>query len=477
LEQLVDKHELRDNVQFLGALPNHEIQERIGSEDICVVPAVYCADGERDGIPVVLLEAIASGHAVISTRVSGIPELIDDGIHGLLVSERDAEALAKAIERLVENPQLRKSLIAVGQERLACDFNISDKGRTLWNLIDGSADASARQVTAAAAPKVTSQNHNSVVSVIFVNYNGAQFLESLFASIRSQTYPLAEVFFFDNASTDNSVELARLNYPKANVIRFDRNTGYSYPVNEGIRRSGGDYVLILNVDLVLEANFVEELIHALERNPTAGWASGKLLKLTPSGKSDQIDCLGHHMSRGRYATERDYSRPFDWKEYDEERFVFGASACAALYRRSMLSDIELSGEYFDEDFFAYFEDVDMDWRAQLRGWKCLYVPAAVGYHMRGGTGLIKRPEIAACYLANRWLMLVKNDVTTHFLHDLLPFLLRLARDLYSYLRESPTALLLGTVRFVKHLPRTWKKRKIIQSKRLTALIYIRGLIR
>jgi GT2 family glycosyltransferase len=310
-----------------------------------------------------------------------------------------------------------------------------------------------------------------------VNSNGAKFLQPLFDSLRRQTHPVSEVFFFDNASTDSSVELAQSLYAAVKVVRFDRNMGYSYPVNEGIRMSAADYVLVLNVDVILEDGFVEELVHALERNLTAGWASGKLLKLTPAGKSGQIDCLGHHMSRGRYATETDYSRPFDWNDYQRDRFVFGASACAALYRRSMLRDIELFVEYFDEDFFAYFEDVDLDWRAQLRGWKCLYVPTAVGYHMRGGTGLIKRPEIAACYLANRWLMLVKNDQVGHLLPDVLPFVSRFARDVWSCLRANPMVLYLGAGRFVKYLPAIWRKRGVIQKTRLTPLTYVRGLIR
>jgi GT2 family glycosyltransferase/glycosyltransferase involved in cell wall biosynthesis len=478
LEKLVDRHGLLDNVRFLGALPNHQIQERIGSEDICVVPAVYCSDGERDGIPVILLEALAAGHAVISTEVSGIPELIEDGVHGLLVPERDAPALAEAIERLINEPALRKQLIAAGQERVRHDFDINDKAQLLWKCLCQTDKTLPKTIAPAESTRTLSgSGKKQTVSAVFVNCNGSKFLEPLFASLRSQTYPLLEVFFFDNASTDHSIEMARSLYQDLKVIQFDHNTGYSHPVNQGIRQSAGDHVLILNVDLVLEDDFVEQLMRALERNPTAGWASGKLLKLTASGKSDQIDCLGHHMSRGRYATERDYSRPFDWNEYKQERFVFGASACAAIYRRSMLHDIQLAGEYFDEDFFAYFEDVDVDWRAQLRGWKCLYVPAAVGYHMRGGTGLIKRPEIAACYLANRWLMLVKNDVLAHFLPDLLPFASRVARDVYAYLRENPKALFFGAIRFATHFPRMWKKRKAIQKARLTPLIYVRGLIR
>jgi GT2 family glycosyltransferase len=239
----------------------------------------------------------------------------------------------------------------------------------------------------------------------------------------------------------------------------------------------GEYILVLNVDLVLEDTFIEELVRALEKNATAGWAAGRLLKLTDSGKSERIDCLGHHMSRCRYATETDYSRPFDWNEYNEDMFVFGASACAALYRRTALNDLQLNGEYFDEDFFAYFEDVDLDWRAQQRGWKCLYASKAVGYHMRGGSGLIKQREIAACFLANRWLMLVKNDELRHFTKDLIPFINRLASDLCSYGWANPLVLTSAAKRFIKYLPMMLRKRKIIKAKRMVPLSYVRTLIR
>ncbi|MBI4228305.1 MAG: hypothetical protein HY693_01150 [Deltaproteobacteria bacterium] len=83
----------------------------------------------------------------------------------------------------------------------------------------------------------------------------------------------------------------------------------------------------------------------------------------------------------------------------------------------MLDDLQLNGEYFDEEFFAYFEDVDLDWRAQQRGSKCIYTPKALGYHMRGVSGLIRQPEIAACFLANRWLMIIKNDGSTDKTND------------------------------------------------------------
>ncbi len=463
-------------VRFLGALPNEEIWRAVGPEDVCVVPSVYSEDGERDGIPVILMEALLRGHAVVSTPVSGIPELVVDGVHGLLVPERDAERLALAIEAVLEDRALRRRMAEAGRERVMKEFNIVDKARQLQALIEaGGHDGGTRAKGEADAAPTRSAPH--LVSVILVNYNGLRFIEPLFESLRRQTYRPLEIRFFDNGSTDGSAEVVATRYPEVKVVQMDRNTGYSFPVNEGIRQSAGEYVLVLNVDVVLTERFVEEMVRALEDDPTVGWVAGKVLKLTESGISEEIDCLGHHMSRGRYATETDYSRPFRWSDYAQKRFVFGASACAAMYRRTMLEDVRLDGEYFDEDFFAYFEDVDLDWRAQQRGWKCVYTPYAVAYHMRGGSGLIRRPSIAACYLANRWLMLVKNDEVAHLLRDFAPFAYRLARDLWAYGRRNPGALPLAAARFARYVPGILRKRRSIKAHRAVPRAYLQALIR
>jgi len=477
--RLVQELGLDDYVCFVGALPNHRIWHTVGPEDICVVPSVYCADGERDGIPVILLEALLKGHAVVSTHVSGIPELITDGIHGLLVPERDSESLADAIEKLLRDAHLRRKLAFAGCERVSTDFDIRNKANQLWTLLEPECHEADRVKCkrVMGGQSLTEGQAANWVSLIMVNHNGRRFIKPLFDSLLRQTRKPEEVWFFDNGSTDGSADFVMSHYARVNVVREEGNRGYSIPVNEGIRRSKGEYILVMNVDLVLEDTFIEEMVKVLERNPTVGWAAGKLLKLTESGKSDTIDCLGHHMSRCRYATETDYSRPFAWADYDEERFVFGASACAALYRRAMLDDVKVNGEYFDEDFFAYFEDVDLDWRAQQRGWKCIYTPKALGHHMRGGSGLFRERDIAACYLGNRWLMLLKNDRGSHLLQDFAPFVCRLARDIYTNSRTDLWIPVQALGRLVKYSPKMLRKRRRISATRVVPISYLRGLIR
>lgn len=315
------------------------------------------------------------------------------------------------------------------------------------------------------------------VSIILVNYNCMSYIKGLFQSLREQTFRDFEVFVFNNRSDDGSIELMRNAYPESHIIEMGGNTGFSKPNNEGIRLSKASYVLCLNFDVILEKTFLEEMIKAAESDPQIGWVAGKMLKLTKEGKTENIDCLGHHMTKRRYAVERDYSVDFSWEDYSTPRLVFGASACAALYKRKMLEDIAIGGEYFDEDFFAYFEDVDLDWRAQLRGWKCLYAPNAIGYHARYGTGLIKNPEIAGCLLSNRIFMMVKNDTFSHVMQDILLITKTTIADMRLYARENRAAVFVAMKRVISLTCKMFVKRRMIKSTQIASTQYIRQLIK
>src|SRR5262249_43681655 len=218
-----------------------------------------------------------------------------------------------------------------------------------------------------------------------------------------------------------------------------------HALNAGIRATSSELVLSLNFDLVLEPDFVGALVDVLDRHPEAGWAAGALRQLRPEGVTDDIDCFGHWMLPSRYVYG---CEPGRWRpdEYAGECLVFGASACGALYRRRMLEEVALDGEIFDEDLFAYFEDVDLDWRAQQFGWRCVFTRAARGAHMRGGSGLIKRPEVAALLLANRFLVMLKNDELREVVRHLGAITHRTARDVAHYLYRQPRALPLALAR-------------------------------
>jgi len=312
------------------------------------------------------------------------------------------------------------------------------------------------------------------VGAILVNLDCGALVDLVFPSLAKQTWPALEIVVVDNGSTDGSAERIEREFPGARVIRLGHNAGFSAALNAGIRATTGAYVLSLNFDVVLEPEFVAALVEALERRPEAGWAAGAMRQLRPQGVVDAIDCYGHWLLPSRYVYGCDPARRRP-AEYPAECLVFGASACAALYRRRMLEDLALDGEIFDEDLFAYFEDVDLDWRAQQRGWRCVFTPAARGAHMRGGTGLDKQAEVAALPVANRFLVMLKNDAPSEVARHLGPILLRTLRDVAMHLRAHPRSLLIALGRLVRLAPRMLAKRRRLRATRRTSRAYLASL--
>ena len=313
-----------------------------------------------------------------------------------------------------------------------------------------------------------------LVTIVMVNLNCGRFVDLVLPTVAAQTHARLEVLVVDNGSTDQSCQAIETRYSFAQVIRLGENRGFSAALNEGIRQSRGAFILSLNFDVVLEPDFIAALVDVLHRNPEAGWSAGALRKLTADGIVDSIDCNGHYWLPSRYCYGYDPQHD-DPAFYSSEHHVFGASACAALYRKTMLEDLAMDGEIFDEDLFAYFEDVDLDWRAQQRGFRCLFTPAARGAHMRGGTGLSARPEVAALLLSNRFLVMVKNDEVRDLLRDLVPIAMRSARDIAMHARRHPRSLLIAARRVVQLAPRMLRKRRAIKSTRVVARDYVTSL--
>jgi len=219
------------------------------------------------------------------------------------------------------------------------------------------------------------------VSIVIVNWNGRRFLEKCLASVFGQTYRDYDVILVDNGSSDGSAEYVETSFPLARVIRLDRNYGFAAANNAGIAEALKDrevrYVAALNNDTEVEPRWLEELVKAAEMHEEVGSLAPKILFDRPR---NVICCTGICIYRDCDATERGRLE-VDRGQYEEQEEVFGPTAASALFRRRMLEEVGL----FDDDYFAYYEDVDLAWRARLAGWKCLYVPTAVVYHVLGGT--------------------------------------------------------------------------------------------
>jgi GT2 family glycosyltransferase len=206
-----------------------------------------------------------------------------------------------------------------------------------------------------------------LVSVIIPNWNGERFIKECLLSVYGQTYSPLEVILIDNGSTDKSLDIVREDFPEVVLLKNQTNLGFSKAVNQGIEKAKGKFILLLNNDVTLQPEFVSVTVKAISSADDVGSVSGKLL-IPADGGADVIDSTGHLIFRNRLAIDRGDGEK-DLGQYDSAEEVFGACAAASLYRRAMLDDVAVNGEYFDLSFFAFLEDVDLNWRAQLRGWK------------------------------------------------------------------------------------------------------------
>jgi len=303
-----------------------------------------------------------------------------------------------------------------------------------------------------------------LVTIGMVTWNSATDLVACFDGLDRQRYPNLELIVVDNGSTDRSVELVRRRWPSARVIENGRNEGFCRAHNAAIRVSQGEYYLALNPDVSLLPGFVDALVSALEAHPRCGSATGKLLQALPKHPA-WIDSVGLMLDRSRHQYLRGRGEA-DQGRFDAPCEVFGADGAAPLYRRSMLEDVKVLGEYFDEAFFAYMEDVDLAWRARLLGWSAWYEPKAVAYHVRTfqpGRRRGMSAEMRRMAVRNRYLMLLKNEGREEFRRDWWR-ICRYELGIWTYVLFVERSSL-GAIRMLrKQWDRTIASRNVIWSK-------------
>jgi GT2 family glycosyltransferase len=327
--------------------------------------------------------------------------------------------------------------------------------------------AAAPQVLIGHAYSVLRGNGANVsrVSAIVLNWNGKHFLRECLDSLRSQAFQDFETILVDNGSADGSVEYVRRQFPEVHVIALSYNAGFAGGNNVGVRASTGQYVALLNNDTKAHPQWLESLRRTLDAHAEVGFCASKILLYN---QPDIIDSAGDLFYTCGVGEKRGRS------ERDDDRFaepapVFGACAAAALYRRSMLEDIGL----FDEDFFAYAEDVDLSFRAQLAGYKCLYVPKAVVYHHLQGTSRAVPDKSLYLSRRNAFYALVKN-MPAALLWRRLPYALAyyFAVDLAYVVHGKFKPIMKARLDNVRYLKRTLAKRRQIQAGRRVTDEYI-----
>ena len=214
------------------------------------------------------------------------------------------------------------------------------------------------------------------VTIIIPNYNGKHFMEPCLQSLSEQTCRDFKVLVVDNASSDGSLEYMSEHYPDIEVISLKKNYGFSKAVNVGIEHSTTPYVILLNNDTTVDTHYVEEMIKAIEKSPRIFSVSSKMIQMY---HPELIDSAGDLYTLMGWGVCRGTGRPVsNYKKADQ---MFTACAGAAIYRRNAFSKIGL----FDENHFAYLEDIDVGYRAKIYGYKNTYCPTALVYHVGSGT--------------------------------------------------------------------------------------------
>ncbi|HKH11921.1 MAG TPA: glycosyltransferase family 2 protein [Rubrobacter sp.] len=309
------------------------------------------------------------------------------------------------------------------------------------------------------------------VAVVIPNWNTREFLGPCLESLRRQTFRDFETVVVDSASTDGSVGFVEENFPEVRTLALPGNRGFSGAVNAGIRASDAELVALLNNDTEQDPGWLGALVEAADRRPEAGLFASKLVDFEDrrmlDGAGDALRASGIPYRLGHGEVDRG--------QFEREGLVFGACAAAALYRGSLFENIGL----FDEDFFAYCEDADLSFRAQLAGYGCLYVPQSVVYHVGSVSTGGKRSATATRLGARNSVSLLVKNLPLSAIPHVLPFFVleQVARLLVAAATGSLPAQLRGLSEARSHLPLMLKKRRQIQAEKRVSGGEIRALLR
>jgi GT2 family glycosyltransferase len=305
------------------------------------------------------------------------------------------------------------------------------------------------------------------ISAVIVSFNSARYLEQNFLSLFRQTVAFKKVVVVDNASSDGSRKVMAA-FTGLDPVLLDANLGYAAAANLGIGRCDSDLVLVANADIFLDEEFNRRILESFARWPQTGLLSPLILRFD----RETIDSAGQDCSLALYPREAGYGRPRAGTAL-AAREVFSVCGAATVFSRSALDKLALAGEYYDEDFFMFWEDFDIGWRAGLLGLKAHFAPAAIAYHFRSATLgrsfwsrfslAMARPASLRLHLVkNRYLTLVKNF---RWRRDGLRLPFVVLKDLLwvGALTIRSPEIIIAVARSRDVFRKAWKKRKLIKA--------------
>ncbi len=300
-------------------------------------------------------------------------------------------------------------------------------------------------------------NNVTQIAIVITNWNGRQYLEPCLQSIFAQDFQNFTVFMVDNASTDDSVEFVRRQYPRVCVLQNDENVGLCAANNRGIMATESEFVLILNNDTELEPDCLGQLIQAIKKDPHIGMAATKMLL---TDQRAMIESAGIVVDKAGIGWGL-RTGELDGTKAEAPSPVFGACGGAALYRRAMLLEIGL----FDADFFVYLEDADVAWRGQWAGWQAVYAPGARVYHAHSATIKEGSPFKTRLLARNKLWMIAKSYPMPHLMAYLPLILLYEALSLgYALVNGRGLTAIKGRLEALRGLPQILAKRRKMVRK-------------
>lgn len=308
------------------------------------------------------------------------------------------------------------------------------------------------------------------LSVIIPHWNAKDLLAGCLDALAAQTYPDVEVLLVDNASSDGSGAFVKAHYPAVRLIELPQNLGFTGACNAGFNAASGEFLALLNNDTEVVPEWAAAIVAGFAQFPEAGFAASRMMLFD---RRDHFHAAGDFyrvdgLPGNRGVWEKDTG------QYNQPDYVFSACGGGSVYRRSMLDVIGL----LDDDFFFSGEDIDLGWRAQLAGYRCIYLPDACVYHMLSATG---GGVTASYYIGRNMLYILWKDYPAPLWRKhgmkIVAQQLRIAWEaLRAWRGEAARARLRGMLVGVLTAPKMLRKRRMIQANRRVSLDYLETVL-
>jgi GT2 family glycosyltransferase len=314
------------------------------------------------------------------------------------------------------------------------------------------------------------------ISIVIVGHNDKKYLNACLNSIRRQTVfnrHDIEVIYINNASFDGSIAEIQRHFKWVKTVRNMKNVGYAAALNQGIKISRGDFLLLMNADVILEKDYLEKALNKMMNDKHIGALMGKIYRydFNLNVKTNVFDTVGIFAWVDREILSARGAE--DMGQFEDSQEIFSIRNICGLYRRTALEDTKIKDEFFDENFFLYLEDLDICWRMHLFGWRIYFLPSLVSYHCIDS---MKKSQITEYkrrerreFVLNERLMTLKNEFFLTMLKDIIIiFKKRFIKK--SFIMDKWFS---GLVKYLKLIPGTLKKRRHIMKHRRTNRLEMR----